>query len=368
MKLQLCSVFLVFFLVSSLSAQKNIGRTWAEGRLTWQDFTIRENAQGKSELRYFFTYNTGRQRFGDTTVVRFFAISYLDPHASWVNPDFKTDQVLRYNQVVFDILEMNRRKLQYEFDRVISPISLDRKLRQAIKLAKDEIEKFNLETDDGLNMDVIMFWEQKLSKQLEKLPDRKIPEFEVQNFGYGMHAGIGLGAFTGSLGGHFKPSFNFLFGFDFAFKNSTIFMNGTLAWNRVRTNYFSEVNWHAGRPAYIAIVDFSYGYALINNHNLKLSPFVGLGITEFSDQTGENTLNKIRMADHSVIFGLNVDYKLRTRINIHPLLFMSAREQVVGSVRARLYVTRARYFDDLRGYTINLTLGFSGFGNLIRLQ
>jgi len=113
-----------------------------------------------------------------------------------------------------------------------------------------------------------------------------------------------------------------------------------------------------------AVGDISYGYAFLDNSKLKLAPFAGFGLTEFSGQNRDNKENGLRMVDYNIIFGVNVDYKLRTKIK--PFSYMP--EKVETSIRARLYVTKANFSTDMNGYTVNLTIGLCGFGNMIRLK
>jgi hypothetical protein len=72
--------------------------------------------------------------------------------------------------------------------------------------------------------------------------------------------------------------------------------------------------------------------------------------------------------DYNIILGLNTDYKIRKRIKLVPSSSFGVKEYSETSVRARLYVSRANYSDDLNGYSINLTLGLCGFGNMLKMD
>jgi len=355
------------FLTTGLMAQ-DYKKDWAEGKLTWHDFSEIKSNQGISELKYFLGYNTDKLRFGDTTVLRNVAKCYMDKRLSWINPDFKTEQYLRYNQVIFNIVEIYRRRLQYELDRIHSFYEIDGKFTYIYNSCNTEIDKFHNESNGGQNLNSIVFWEQKTARELEFNLDMKIPEFENRNFGYALHAGFGSGFFTGSLGDHFAPTFNFIFGFDFTYKNSILYLNGTLAGDKVKNDYISDNNWYKGQHSNVAIIDVSYGYAVFDNAKIKVSPFAGLGITEFTGENKDDNENGLRIVDYNVILGLNIDYKLRTRLNLVPNSYLGVKEKVETSIRTKFYITRANYFEDLKGYSINLTIGLSGFGNVIRIK
>jgi len=351
--------------VNGLPAQ-DIKKDWAEGKLTWNDFSERNYEQGVSELNYFLGFETGKQKFGDTIVVRNFAQAYIYKDLSWINPKFKTAQYLRYNQVIFDIIEIHRRRLQIELDRMGSFESI-------YYSCDNEIERFYKESNGGSNLGSIIFWEQKMSDELDFFKEEPIPKFENRSFGYAMHAGLGAGYFTSSLGEHFSSTINLIYGFDVAYKQSIFYINATLAAGNVTKDYsFSDEIWNKKKRAGLAVLDVSYGYAFIDNRKLKLAPFLGLGITELSlfspdymdENDDENT--GYRFVDYNVIFGLNADYKLRTKINLAQSWIMN--EKVETSIRARLYIAKANYAPDLKGYSLNLTIGICGFGNMIRLK
>ena len=153
-------ILLGLFLTSGLMAQE-YQKNWNDGKLTWQDFSERSGPNVISELKYFLGYNTLKQRFGDTTVIRFVAKGYIDKKLSWINPEFKNDQYLRYNQVIFDIVETYRRRLQYELDRLITYFEIEGKFNQIYNSCNVEIEKFQKESNEGKELNSILFWEQK---------------------------------------------------------------------------------------------------------------------------------------------------------------------------------------------------------------
>jgi hypothetical protein len=66
---------------------------------------------------------------------------------------------------------------------------------------------------------------------------------------------------------------------------------------------------------------------------------------------------------------MHVDHKIGRRIKLaSQVAHMGARERVETSIRARFHATRASYNTDLKGYSLNLTIGICGFGNLLRVH
>lgn len=359
-------IIIGFLLAAGVQAQ-DYKKEWTEGKLTWDDFTERSGTPVTSELKYFLGYNTVKHRLGDTILLRIDAIGYMDRKLSWINPDFRNDQLLRYNQVIFDIVEVYRRRLQFELDHITGVYETGPKFDQIIRMCDSETEKFRAASNAGQNMNTVAFWEQKTADELQSLPDQTIPPFKPGAFGYAMDGGLGSGIFTGSLGQHFTPAFNILLGFDLAYRKSILYMNATLATDRIRKDYGSD-SWMKGQRANVAILDISYGYALIDNTWLKLSPFAGLGLTEFTTPNKNEQGDDLRMDAVNLLFGLNTDFKLRTHISLLPSSLLSLKEKTETSVRARLYITRANYSADLQGYSINFTLGICVFANPVRIK
>lgn len=349
-----------------LIAQSN--KEWIEGKLTWEDFTERAYRQEISELKYNFEYQTGRQKYGDTVVVRNIVYAYIDRKQSWINPEYKTEQYLKYNQVIFDIIEIYRRKLQKESDILGDMFYVEGEFQILYDSCTYEIERFYKESKGGSDLKSIIYWEWKVSDELVRHTNISIPEFENRSFGYGMHFGMGSGSFTGSIGKYFAQNVSFTYGFDFAYKKSILYLNGTLAGGKVIKSYMSAENWYETQNVNLAILNISYGYAFLDNNKFKLAPFAGFGVTELSSRSIDN----IRLVDGNVVFGINADYKLRTKIKLIPdipiAIFASSKEKVETSIRARLCVSKANYTPDLNGYSINLTIGLCGFGNKIRLR
>lgn len=349
-------------------AQEN-KKYWSEGKLSWSDFSLKENSEGVSELMCFLRFNTGKEKSEGITVVRYITSCYMDNKLSWVNSSYQTEQYLRFNQVIFDIGEVYRRKLQYELDRANSQAEAERIFKYYHTLCNVEIDKFHRESNKGQYLKSIEFWEERISAELNSLSTDIIPEFEHGSIGYAMHLGLGSGFFTSSLGQHFSPTFNIIYGFDFAYKKSNLFLNATLAWDKVKKDYTSVPVWQMNQKVNVAIIEATYGYSLFENARFKICPFAGLGITELTEANKEKPENRLRMVDYNLIFGINTDFKIKTRLQLVPNPFFNGvKEKVETTIRTRLYVTNANYYSDLKGYSVNFTIGFCGLSNLIKLR
>ena len=104
----------ILLLTLSLScAAQELQRTWSLGPLTWDDFTATPtNADENSLLQYNIGFSPVQENIDGIKSFFYRAEAWMLPSSSWVTADHRTPQLLRYNQVIFDMLEVERRTLQ----------------------------------------------------------------------------------------------------------------------------------------------------------------------------------------------------------------------------------------------------------------
>ncbi|WBL21292.1 hypothetical protein [Zunongwangia sp. HRR-M8] len=357
-------IYFAFVGVHSQVSRKD----WNEGNLTWNDFQEREIAfeHSISELKYTIGYTTEKQKRKDTVILRLQSFCYIDPQISWVHPDFKTEENLEYNQIIFDIAELYRRKLQYELDRLGSYYSAETVFQNIYQNLNDEVAMFQKQSDYGRNYAVILQWKPNIEDRLDIYNNNKLPEYEKAKFGLGFNVGALYSFRNGEVKEHFGNSISFLFGFDLAFKNSILNINGALSGGRVKDDYLGNIYWEQRERFSVALIDISYGYAIIDNSKLKLAPFAGLAITEFSEVNYDGEEHDLIMTDFNFLLGLSADFKLRTHINTIPNLFLGRKDISFSAIRAKLFVSKNDFYEDLNGYSVNLSIGYSWFGNMLK--
>ena len=89
-------------------------RTWDMGPLSWDDFTLTDSSRGEnhSYLEFFFSI----EEFPEGL----WAMAFMDTHQSWVDKNWRTDNELLYNQVIFDLVEWQRRQMQMALDTLLN--------------------------------------------------------------------------------------------------------------------------------------------------------------------------------------------------------------------------------------------------------
>jgi len=324
-----------------------------------------------SELNYQLSYSTTKTKLpGNTTVFAFSTRNYMNPNISWVKDSHRSEKLLRYNQALFDILELNRRRLQSTLHRIDNLYAAEETFRIQYEACMYEVKRFREETASGTDRSALDYWERRLDRELEATPLGLVPEIADKMFGYGLNAGFGSGLLTGTIADHFTPTFNFVFGFDLAFRRTILYLNGTLAGNRVKKNYLQDgLLWPANLKTNVAVIDVSIGQTVVDNSKHKLTPFAGLGILEFTaaNREGEQFQDH-RIVNYGLIYGLNYDFTFKNSIRLTPSPFGgSMRERVEQNIRVRLYATSGK-FENMKGNSINLTVGYALFGRMIAIK
>lgn len=365
----------VLLLVLIIAGNQSFGQTserlWETGKLTWDDFQGEPffSSSNASELNYQLSYSTTKKKVNDTTLLVFQTKNSIKPNLSWVKAAYKTEALLRYNQVLFNILELHRRRLQKTLHRIENIYMAEEKFRTLYEACNYEIRRFQEETNLGTDIAALESWENRMEKELEATPYELIPAITDRRFGYGFNVGFGSGTFTRTLADHFTPTFNVVYGFDIAFKNTILFLNATLAGNKVTSTFTEdELIWPADIKTRVAILDISLGQTILDNAKHKLTPFMGFGILEFSAASGGEDFEDHRIVDYGLIYGVNYNFKFRKAIRLTPPPFFgNFREKAEHNIRARIYATSGN-FNELKGMSINLTLGYALFGKLITIE
>ena len=104
-------------------------------------------------------------------------VTVFDRKNSWTNNVSKTDQTLKYYQVMFDLYEVYARKLRKEFKNTKFGLDPDKvfqdKYNSALTSLNDRNKQYMKETKMGTNMDLINKWDNIIQTELKELTDYK---------------------------------------------------------------------------------------------------------------------------------------------------------------------------------------------------
>ena len=90
---------------------------WKDRPLTWNDF--KASYPTKDTLAYEVSYHASprieKKKIGNTTYEYYLYDSYVNTAESWVNPAYKTNDLLKLTQTNFDLWELCCRKAIMEY-------------------------------------------------------------------------------------------------------------------------------------------------------------------------------------------------------------------------------------------------------------
>ena len=297
---------------------------WYERKLTWDDFQERPHMEDSAEsfLSYFFGYRTFSYKVGQSKVTRILAYTFIERDHSWVKPEKKTDQLLKYNQVLFDILELYSRKLQKKIDEIgtkdlfLFNSLISNEFRKLNHHLNEDIQNYLTATKGGINKEKLDEWEDYIQEQLNGLPIfRFFPNNKINNFGYGIYGGV-IYAINGSKTSElFTNPFGFGIGFAITFKKFELNLNDNIGFFTSAKKDFQYAGqlWQKNWEYMYLNAGLTLGYSIYQKKKWNLSPQIGIDAISYFYSPSVKNQDDQRSADAGAIhFSFNFDYNLGT--------------------------------------------------------
>lgn len=151
---------------------------WSENRkLRWEDFQSPVSSHNSSEI---YVINPAvinkKQLFTKTNLT---VICAFDKNRSWVNINNKSESLLLYNQVIFNIYELYTRKLRQKTEDI--DFGLEGNSRLFSKLVSDnkkelleKVDQFKIISNYGKEVKTIEDWFLKIKTELDELINYRI--------------------------------------------------------------------------------------------------------------------------------------------------------------------------------------------------
>ncbi|MBK5285665.1 MAG: DUF922 domain-containing protein [Bacteroidia bacterium] len=175
-RMQILASAFYLVLVCGISAAAQTGTDeieWSTAKLSWSDFkgtpkAMRAVAMTNSGI--YFNYGQS----GDGTL-NFTIVSNFDKKQSWVKPEGRKDEVLRHEQLHFDISELHARLLRKYFTEQSFPARknlggvIKRYYKEQIQELNRMQNKYDSETNNGTRAEAQKKWEERVALELKKL-------------------------------------------------------------------------------------------------------------------------------------------------------------------------------------------------------
>ena len=343
---------------------------WSDFELTWSDFReINKSGQTGSELVYNLVYREITFKQNDTVINRYLAYCYMDKQLSWVDQNSENDQQLKFNQVIFDIVELYRRKLQHDLDRVELSNMAEECYRTKYLLCQLQIDRFCDETENGKNLEQLQLWEQKIHDELKSLEKNRLPMFLKRDFGHCSTIGVGTAIPTNKLGYYFSPSPAFDIGFDLFLKKSHLMVNAISAKSKSKHAHLQLEGMPDKQSCYFGYFNIAYGHTVFENQSSRLTPFWGLMASTLQIPIPDDLTGKTyHFDDQNLCFGIIYDYKLKKMVDLTPGIMHGTKQYNEINVRTKIYVGKMNFFEDFKGFSVIFTANLNLLGNLIMIQ
>lgn len=163
-----------------------------------------------------------------------------------------------------------------------------------------------------------------------------------------------------------KPVVGFTGGFDFSYQRSFLCLDVGLGVGKAKKFYERTSAIEIGEKSTVGQVAISYGYALKDGKRIRLMPYAGLAITNYSYRKNGKREQDLVLEDSNIRLGLNADFRLKSKVAITADNAYSSGEKQNRRLSARLNLSRVSYAADLKGNPVNLSLGYSLGGNWLR--
>ncbi|PWJ43243.1 hypothetical protein BC781_102792 [Sediminitomix flava] len=344
-------------------------REWSKGPLTWDDFQAESPIGETAEtyLYYQLSYAKDKKKIGKHTYEYLRVKSTINPYRSWVTEEGKKPQLLRYNQILFDLVELCRRNIQYQLNGLEDFSYVNLIFDEEYKKCEQEMNGFSEAVSHGEDIDALAAWNIIIQKRLAETENTQEPKYDYRNLGLFLGLGIGTTVYFGNISEQFQPLVNFLrLDYTFRFKNLELNFGGMLGQAKVkRTFTFEGEQWSEHDTPYITQTDISLSYADLLKKDFGLSPFIGVSF--FTSEDGskeESNLKKFRLTN--MIVGLSYKFANRFTVTQTSSIDGCGSEIRMGPI-FRLYLSNASD-GIMKGYMLHTSISYSFGGRFLNMK
>ena len=174
-------LFLFFGLSAAATQKQNI--PWDLNKLKWCDFEQLEKRRTENSAMTYSATELAWTRLGDGYIMSLTAT--FNPNKSWVIKKSMTSRLLNHEQRHFDITELKRRQMMQEIETLylkegITAVHIDSIFSKHNRFKSDMQNKYDAETDHGVNTVEQMKWNNIVDSSLLLLRNQKKTELYIE--------------------------------------------------------------------------------------------------------------------------------------------------------------------------------------------
>lgn len=348
-------------------------RQWKMGPLTWKDFNHNSAIGSKcSHLEYYMGMQGSAELRDGVKYLHPSVTAWMSPEFSWADTHYRTPQLLAYHQCAFDLVEMHRRQLENFIMRghssFVEMINPDLLLDNTMQRVGEDIARLESETHEGRDSASLGQWQARVKQQLDSLPMRTFTTHRDAPIRWGCSFDLGYSFLGGGLQQYLAGGFALGFTGDMGIRRHFLTTSLSMGGSRCRQEMLQVNEARAINDLYpydaVYHLDFylGYGYAVVDNARMRLTPFVGYGWQHFY-------YNGLDESSHGPTDGglhVGVDYHqhFSNQVEVNEFLCghrYNASHDIL-SFHAKLFATYNQFesvVDAPSGFTINLQLGIA---------
>lgn len=380
-------------------------RQWDEGPLKWSDFC--GNPAMKATTSYFKGYlkivtdiDPGKHsKFNEDARFSTTAVALMDRSLSYTDTINQTDQMLRYHQLQFDMLEIVRRRLQADLNTGMAGIEADSRVAYYQRIYDEQIADLAKSTINGSNDQRLQQYEYLTRKQLDEYLLPRVPEVRPGKWNVGWFAGTGVLIPTGNIADLLNYGWMFNIGLTGGYRR--IILKADISYGQPDIKHYGESDFNPmSHPvesgnSYRALNKYtkllsgavSVGYRVIDGKRFALTPHIGGGWTnyawngaEFEAVENEDESISWKMVSEAVkdsfhnfnfMAGIDFDWRFHTTVSDKSSFMSGKREQYTSSLRLTPFIICYNYSaitPASKGIQVGVNLTYSGFIRALRLD
>ena len=372
MKKTILLAFLCIANIATLEAQTFVHQ-WKMGPLTWNDFSHNTAIGSKcSHLEYYMGIQGEAEKHHGVKYLHPSVNAFMSPEFSWADTHYRTPQLLAYHQCAFDLVELHRRQLeQYimgghqSFFELVDP---DRLLDNTMQRVGEDIARLDDATQEGRDSAQLSQWQQRVRRQLDSLPPYTFNTHRDAPFRWGFSFDVGYSYIGGMLhdylGNGFALGFTGDMGVRRHFFTTALTMGGSRCKQQMlQVDELWEINdLYPTDPTYHLDFYIAYGFAVVDNAHLRLTPFVGYGWQHFYYNGFDESSHG--PTDGCLHVGVDFHHIFSNQVEVNEFLCDRRYNAThdIWSFHTKLFATYNQFqsvIDAPSGFTINLQVGIA---------
>ncbi len=351
----LCTLFVLFCV--KISAQDEAVRYYEEGPLTFEDFRgiPVKNDSSVTRIVYNIGYTLKRLRRNDSNLTILGTKNFMYPEVSYIRKSYRQQKLLDFNQVIFNLSEIERRRLHVKLLRKEDYNDSEEILNAHYLRAHDAGRQFIEQMEqllDSLSISYLHMQLDSTQNLIDQIPIEAYPEVEARNFKCSFFLGYGRLIEDETLSKYLSINSGFVFGLDFFYRRFFFTTAVNMLSNKITADFqIGNEPWSRGDKGNINHGNFGLGYLIHEGRKSKIMPFLG-----FTNYVARNTQGEkeLMFEENGWSYGLSYDFKFWKSVNFVKVPY---RETTDHYLRLRLTVTDISY-KPIEGNLIVLTVGY----------